>query len=210
MPADKYAPRSPDDVKRLVLENPLAWIVSGAADAPRSTLLPIRPRLGEDGRITHLLGHFARHNRQVTELRANPRASILFLGPQAYISPSCLADRTQAPTWNYTGAEFRVDVEFSEDPADLEAILRDLVDAMESGRPNAWTVDDMGERYRKLAPRIVPFEGVVRDVHAAFKLGQDESEDVYADIRRGLESIGRADLLEWMDRFNPGRAPSND
>lgn len=210
MPADKYAARSPDDVARLVLENPLAWIVSGAA-APQSTLLPLRPRFGEDGRITHLIGHFARGNPQVRALQRQPEASILFLGPHGYVSPSWFADRTQAPTWNYASAEFRVEIEFLDDPASLEAVLRDLVGAMEAGRPNAWTIEDMGARYLELAPRIVAFQAAVTHERAAFKLGQDERDDVYADIRRRLSGETSQDaLLAWMERFNSGRPPSSD
>lgn len=209
MPADKYAARSPEDVARLVLENPLAWIVSGA-DA-RSTLLPLRPRFGDDGRITHLIGHFARGNPQVRALQRQPHATILFLGPHGHISPSWFADRTQAPTWNYASAEFRVQIEFLDDPESLAAVLRDLVGATEAGRPNAWTIEDMGARYRELAPRIIAFQAAVTHERAAFKLGQDERDDVYADIRRALSAdAGQRELLAWMERFNSGRPPSTD
>ena len=209
MHKDKYAARSPEDVARLVLENPLAWIVSGTDGAPSSTLLPLRPRFGGDGEITHLIGHFARGNPQVRELQREARASILFRGPQGYISPSWFADRTQAPTWNYASAEFRVEIGFRDDPGVLEGDLRDLVAAMEAGRAGAWGIEDMGERYGRLAPRIIAFEAAVLEVRAAFKLGQDERDDVYADIRRGLSAAGRDQLLAWMERFNSGR-PTSD
>lgn len=209
MPNDRYAARSPEDVARLVLEYPLAWIVSSATGTPSSTLLPLRPRFADDGRITHLIGHFARRNPQVRQLQRHAEASILFLGPQGYISPSWFADRTQAPTWNYASAEFRVEIEFRDEPGVLEVDLRDLTAAMEAGRADAWSVEDMGERYHQLAPRIIPFEAAVREVRAAFKLGQDERDDVYGDILRGLSALGQDELLAWMQRFNFGR-PTSD
>lgn len=206
MASDKFDARSPEDVQGLVLAHPLAWVVSTGADRPPSTLLPIRPQFDAEGRITHLIGHFARSNPQVAHLRREPLASILFLGPHGYISPSWFADRTQAPTWNYASAEFRVKIEFLEDDAELEAILRDLVAAVESGRANAWTLEDMGERYSQLSRRIIAFRAPVQLERAKFKLGQDERDDVYADIRRGLIDAGREDLLAWMDRFNAERS----
>ncbi len=210
MPTDKYAPRSPEDVARLVLENPLAWIVSGSPGPARSTLLPLRPRFGDDGRITHLLGHYSRGNPQVPELKRQPEATILFLGPQGYLSPSWYADRTQAPTWNYASVEFRVEIEFRDDPESLEYVLRDLGDAMEAGRPNPWRIEDMGDRYHGLAQRIIAFHAAVREERPKFKLGQDERDDVYADIRRALSASDRdGELLAWMERFNPGRPPAD-
>ncbi len=211
MTANKYGARSPGDVARLVLENPLAWIVSSVGSGPRSTLLPLRPCFGDDGRITRLLGHFARGNPQVPQLKHRPEASILFLGPQGYISPSWYADRTQAPTWNYASVEFTVEIEFHDDPERLEAVLRDLGDAMEAGRPDAWSIEDMGDRYHQLAPRVVAFDAVVREERAKFKLGQDERDDVYADIRRALSRRERdGELLAWMERFNSARPPAED
>ena len=43
---DIFAPKSGEQVLRLVLGNPLAWIVSLDAGAFRATPLPLRPRVG--------------------------------------------------------------------------------------------------------------------------------------------------------------------
>jgi transcriptional regulator len=42
-------------------------------------------------------------------------------------------------------------------------------------------------------------------VRARFKLGQDERNDVFADIMTGLNQAGSAELHTWMREFNPGR-----
>jgi predicted FMN-binding regulatory protein PaiB len=199
---DKYAPASPTMVADLVRAYPLAWIVSPASDVA-ATPLPLRPVVDAEGRIEALLGHFARSNPQVDALRADPRARVLLLGPSGYISPSWMADRTQAPTWNYASVEFRVEVAFTEDEADLRAVLDDLIAAMEAGRPGAWAAGDMGARYGLLASRIIAFRARVLEVRAVLKLGQDERDDVYADILAGL---GDGDLVDWMMRLNRGRA----
>ena len=185
--------------------HPLAWVVSVATGEPRATLLPMLP-VEVDGRLERLMGHFARSNPQVQLLQAQPRALILFLGVHGYISPSWMADRTQAPTWNYASAQFDTDIEFFEDPAAIEAHLRDLVTTMEAGRPNRWTIEDMGARYRSLARRVIGFTARIRATRAKFKLGQDERDDVFSDIVRGLESQGASELLAWMLAFNQQRA----
>lgn len=197
-----FDPRTPDDVARLVHAQPLGWIVTGSGAQVRATVLPLRPVLDADGRLVRLQGHMARSNPQAEALRADPRALVLMLGPHGYVSPSWMEDRTQAPTWNYASAQFLVEATLIDEPAGLEAHLRDLVGAMEAGRPRAWSVDETGERYASLSRRIVAFDARVLETRAKFKLGQDERADVFADILTGLEGEGASDLLAWMRDFD--------
>ena len=206
MSQDRFAPRTDADVDRLIAEHPLAWVVSGLGAEIRATPLPIRPRFDTDGRLTHLVGHFARSNPQVEGLRHDPRALILFLGPQGYISPSWMGDRTQAPTWNYASAQFLVEVELMSDPDELQALLQDLIDTVEARRPDAWRLEEMGERFARLSRMIVGFQAHILDTRAKFKLGQDERDDVFADILAGLEATGGVNLREWMREFEVRKA----
>ena len=202
MSTASFAPRSDEDIHRLVREQPFAWVVSGFGDDVRATPLPIRPHFGPDGKLEQLLGHFARSNLQLDGLRRDPRAMILFMGPHGYVSPSWMADRSQAPTWNYASAQFLVELELVDDPAGVEFLLRDLIGAMEAGRPKAWSVEDMGERYRSLSRGVVGFRARILEVRAKFKLGQDERDDVFADIMAGLEATGSLELRDWMAAFD--------
>jgi transcriptional regulator len=202
---DVFAPKSGEQVLRLVLENPLAWVVSLDADAFRATPLPLRPRVGADGRIVALEGHFARSNSHSAALQRDGRAILLFSGPQGYISPSWVSNRTWGPTWNYAVAQFLVKIEFDETPARLDAHLHDLVEAMERGRTGAWHPSEMGARYETLKRMIVPFEARVLEQRARFKLGQDERDAVFGDITEALGRSGQDGLLAWMRELNPGR-----
>jgi transcriptional regulator len=204
-PADIFAPKNDEQVLRLVLEHPLAWVVSLDAGEFRATPLPLRPRVGADGRIEALEGHMARSNAHYAALQRDARALILFSGPQGYISPSWVSNRTWAPTWNYTVVQFLVTLAFDETPARLDAHLHDLVDAMERGRPGAWQPSEMGARYETLKRMIVPFEATVVEQRAKFKLGQDERDAVFADITEALGRTGSDALLAWMRELNPGR-----
>jgi transcriptional regulator len=204
MNPDRFTPKDPQDVARLVRAYPLGWIISGVGADARATALPLRPVLGRKGEVERLLGHFARSNPQVADLTAEPEALVLLLGPHGYISPSWMADRTQAPTWNYASVQFRVRLRLIEDPAPLQALIRDLTQAMEAGRPNPWSVEEMGERYARLARGVIGFEADVLETRAKFKLGQDERADVFADILTALaaQSDGQA-LADWMKAYDP-------
>lgn len=202
---DVFAPKSNEQVLRLVLSHPLAWVVSLDAGDFRATPLPLRPRTGTNGRIEALEGHMARSNPLCAALQRSSRALVLFSGPQGYISPSWVSNRTWAPTWNYAVVQFIVTIAFDEEPARLDAHLDDLVGAMERGRPGAWHPSEMGGRYDTLKRMIVPFEATVVEQRAKFKLGQDERDSVFTEITDALGSSGAGDLLAWMRELNPKR-----
>lgn len=208
---DRYAARSDADLLRLVRQQPLAWVVSGVAENFRASLLPVLAETDADGRIARLVGHFARSNDQYKLLMQEPRAVMLVLGTNGYISPSWMQDKSQAPTWNHASAQFFVDVEFFEQPDSIQTHLRDLVDTMEAQTARvptarAWDVDQMGARYASLSRGVIGFRAQVRNVRAKFKLGQDERNDVFADIMAGLTHAGSTELHAWMQDFNPGRS----
>lgn len=205
-----YAARSDADLLRLMRQQPLAWIVSGSGDDFRSTLLPLLAQSDADGRIVRFAGHFSRYNDQHQLLMRDPRAVILVLGINGYISPSWFVDKSQAPTWNYVSAQFVVDMQFFDAPEPIEAHLRQLVNSMEAQAPRGpdqipWDVDQMGPRYFLRSRAIVGFTAEIREVKPKFKLGQDERDDVFSDIMAGLKHGPSEPLQAWMRDFNPGR-----
>ena len=180
-------------------------IVTASEGGLSATPLPLRPVVDADGRIAKLRGHFARSNPHVESLRRTPRSLLLFLGPHGYISSSWLADRTRTPTWNYARVQYLVDIELVEDAEQTDALMRDLVEAMESGRPNAWQLEEMGPRYQRLVSGVIGFHAHIVERRTKFKLGQDERDSEYADIVAALTQGGNDTLLAWMQRSNAGR-----
>jgi transcriptional regulator len=184
-----------DDVTRLVEAYPLAWLVTEPLSA---MLLPMRPSYDRRGRLTALAGHLSKSGPVAERLRRKPRALILFTGPSGYFSPSWMRNRRQAPTWASASVALLCDIAFHEDDASLDASLRDLVGAMESGREAEWRLGELGDRYAGLAGRIMAFRAEIVDRRAAFRLGQDEDEDTFADILGALRSNGANDLADMM------------
>jgi len=193
-----FEPRSEADLLRLIDEYPLAWVVSvGGAVGIGATPLPLLAETNATGQIEALFGHFALANPQVAQLRADPRAKILFTGPHGYISPEAVSQPGWAPTWNYAIAQFDVEVEFR--PQENDSALERLVTRMERDRRIPWTVAKMGERYALLAPRVIAFRAHVRSKMGRFKLGQDESAQTLAEL---LAALDDAALVRWMRDFN--------
>lgn len=199
----KFQPRAPSDIADLIGQQRFAWIVSRDGAELRATTLPLLTRCTEEGAVTHLIGHFPRTSLHVAALRQDPRCLMLTLGPHGYISPSWMRDRDWAPTWNFAHAQFSAELSFFEDPAEIEAHLRELVDTMERGRDAAWRTDEMGDRFKRLAGGVIGFTAQVASTQSRFKLGQDERPEILEDI---LNALGDTPLAALMREFNSGRA----
>jgi transcriptional regulator len=142
----------------------------------------------------------ARRNPLMAALEAQPRATILFTGPQAYVSPACVSDPAWAPTWNYAQVRIEAEVGFRPE-ASGEALAR-LVAAMEAAAGSGWTIAQMGARYEPMEQAIIAFEAKVLSVHGRFKLGQDERPERLREI---LDRHPDANLVRWMRRMNAER-----
>lgn len=192
---DRHVPVHPA-IADLIEGHPLAWIISGAGPASIATPLPLVADYDGEGRLTALVGHFSRANRQVAALRADPLALVLFSGPQAYISPKYVTRRTWAPTWNYSVARFDCRIVF--DPDANDDALRRLTDKMEAMYGDGWTVDEVGNpRYDVMKSHIIAFRAEILACDATFKLGQDERAEDFATITAGLDN---EPLVAWMKR----------
>jgi len=87
------------------------------------------------GEELHLLGHLARPNPQVEELRRGEEALAIFTGPHAYISPGWYAGGPSVPTWNYADVHAYGTVRLIEEGAWLRRFLRRLTDRHEAANP---------------------------------------------------------------------------
>jgi transcriptional regulator len=180
-------------VDRLIDRQPLALLVSQTVERPIVTPVPLLLR--RDGAASTLIGHMARANPHVAALEARPRALAIFLGPNGYLSPSWLGDRTQAPSWNYAMAYMEIDVAFEEsDAATCEAITQ-LTERMEAGRAGSWQVKEMGARLERLVPHIVAFKATVIRTYSRFKLSL-----------AAFAAQGASELIEAMRAANPARS----
>lgn len=188
------------DVRALIEAHPLAWVCAGEGAAIDASLLPLIPIFDADGRLVELIGHMMRSNPLHAALQRDPRATILFSGPDAYVSPEHAGRRDWAPTWNY--AQLRIGTEIVIDAGLTEYSLKILIDAMEAGRPEPWEVDELGPRYHAMLERIIGFRARVTGLSGKFKLGQDEGAET---LHRILAALDGDAVTGWMRRFNAGR-----
>lgn len=188
-----------DDIRHLIDRYPLAWVVT--PDGEEASLLPLVGVFDGEGALTELIGHFACTNPLRGALAANPKALILFKGPDAYLSPNHAGRRDWGPTWNY--AQLRVWVDITVDDALTKEAVDLLVEKSERTQDRPWQAAELGPRHDQMIGHIIGFRARVTRMKAVFKLGQDERPET---LRHLLTTLPDLDLVEWMRRFNPGRS----
>ena len=194
----RFEPKDRSDVARLVDSYPLCWVLSGEGADRYATPLPLLAETRDDGSVAALFGHIARSNPQRKALEEDPRATILCMGPQGYVSPALVSNRTWGPTWNYAVCRFETVVEFV--PEETESAVWRLAARLEGTAPESWTPERMGERVPELLKRIVAFRAEVLETHARFKLGQDETDLTFDEI---VEGHPDRVLADWMKLTRP-------
>ena len=146
------------------------------------------------GEELHLLGHLARANPQVEDLRRGGEVLAIFSGPHAYVSPSWYAAGPAVPTWNYADVHAYGTVCAVEDGGWLRRMLRCLSDRHEAGNPAAWRMQDLPEAYLDgMLKGIVGLDITVTRLEGKFKLSQNRPAVDRPRIIAALEHRGDAD-----------------
>jgi len=157
-----------------------------------------------------LLGHLARANPQWKDIAAGAPALAIFMGPDAYVSPSWYPGKAEhgkvVPTWNYVAVHARGALTFFDDPARLLALVARLTDRHEGGRPAPWKVSDAPPDYVQAQLRaIVGFELRIETLDGKWKLSQNRPEADRTGIADGLQREGDADVAALVRDRDRGR-----
>lgn len=185
---------------QLMRENPLAQLISNNDQGfPYVTPLPLHP-VSDGDRLT-LLGHCARPNPHWRYLQARSQALVVFMGPQAYMSPSVYPDLARVPTWSYLALHCTVQATLIDDEVGKDRLLKQLIGDHEPAYAAQWRA--LGEDYqRKMLAGIVGFELAVQTMEAKYKLNQHRAEAHAAMYRAYAQgSPQERALASWMQRL---------
>jgi len=191
-------------VERLAREFPFATIVTPAVPEPAISHLPLLFVGGPGGEAT-LVGHMARANPH-WRAASGVESIAIFHGPHTYVSPSWYAKPAQAvPTWSYATAHVHGTLEPVGDAGEAAAILDELVERFEGGRPEPWRFTMAEPGRSALVGAIVAFRMKVRRIELKLKLSQNRPVGDRARVAAALEREGRADgaaVAAWMRDYS--------
>ncbi|MFH5926306.1 FMN-binding negative transcriptional regulator [Roseomonas xinghualingensis] len=172
----------------------LANLVTATAEGLVATPLPLF-LAPEEGPYGTLYGHLARANPQ-WKLPAAGDAMALFMGPDAYVSPSWYPSKQEngkvVPTWNYVAVHAYGPAEFFEDADRLLEVVTRLTNLHERPRSEPWAVADAPEAFiRAQLKGIVGLRLPITRLEGKRKMSQNRSEADRRGVAAGLAGSER-------------------
>jgi transcriptional regulator len=202
-----FEQNDPAALQALMLEHPLATLVSVRQDGPTADHLP----LAFDAATQTLRGHVARANPIWREAADQPVLAI-FRGAQAYITPSYYPSKAEThkvvPTWNYAVVHAHGVLRVVDEAPWLHALVSGLSDTHEKPRVQPWAVADAPDDYvQQMLRAIVGIEIPVTRLIGKWKISQNRSLPDREGVAIGLAADGRAEMAALVSpRGEPGKA----
>jgi len=172
---------------------PLATVISVKEDEPLITHLPLIYR--EDGK---LIGHIDIFNPQTELLKNGNPLTILFYGPQCYISPSVYAT-TQLPTWNYIRVHLKGTVEAIGSKEALKESLIKMTEFLEHPE-HKYVLEPDNQRMLGNLEYIKMFEITITNWEGKFKLSQDKRAKDIENARQELIRANQESIKVFLDK----------
>jgi len=172
---------------------PLATVISVKDNNPFITHLPLVYR--KDGK---LIGHIDKFNPQAELFRANNDVTIIFSGPQCYISPSVYTT-TQLPTWNYIKVHLKGTVKAIESKDALKESLIKMTKFLEQPEHN-YILEPDNTKMERALDYIKMFEITITHWEGKFKLSQDKKPRDIANAKAELINTNQKNIKVFLEK----------
>ena len=171
---------------------PLATLISVKDNQPLVTHLPL---VYEDGK---LIGHLDIYNPQVELLKDDNDVTLIFAGPECYISPS-IYSTTQLPTWNYIKVHLKGKVKAIESKEALKQSLITMTEFLEAP-DHKYVLKPDNPRLDRNLDYIKMFEITITNWEGKFKLSQDKKPSDTKSAREELVRANQESIKLFLDK----------
>ncbi len=192
-PPQHHQDDNKDHMIEVIKTYPLATLISVKGDEPLITHLPLIYSNGK------LVGHIDIHNPQAELLNDGNKVSILFSGPQCYISPS-IYSTSQLPTWNYINVHLKGIVTAIDDPEEVKQSIVTMTEFLES--PDyKYQLTMENPRMHSLINYIKGFKITITHWEGKFKLSQDKNPKDIRNARAELIRANQQSIQNLLDNI---------
>ena len=190
-PPKKHQDNDINHMVDVIKTYPLATLISIKNNQPLITHLPL---MYDEGK---LIGHIDIYNPQAQLLKDDNDVTLIFAGPECYISPS-IYSTTQLPTWNYIKVHLKGKVKAIDSKAALKQSLITMT-AFWEAPDHKYILEPDNPRLDKNLGYIEMFEIEITNWEGKFKLSQDKKP---SDINAAREELVRANhesIKQFLD-----------
>lgn len=192
-----YPPKQHQDDHRehmieVIRTYPLATLISVQENEPLISHLPL---IYSEGK---LIGHLDKYNPQAEMLKDSKRVTVLFSGPQCYISPS-IYSTTQLPTWNYIMVHLKGNVTEITDPETIKQTMVEMTSFLEAPEHN-YTLELDNPRMAQFISYVRGFEIDITHWEGKFKLSQDKKPSDIESARNELIRASQQSIKSFLDQ----------
>src|SRR5579864_7041626 len=147
-------------------------------------------------------------NPQWKSADAAVHALAMFVGPNAYVTPSWYPSKKAhgkvVPTWNYLAVHARGSIEFYDDSDRLRALVTRLTETHEAARAAPWAVGDAPDDFiRGMLRAIVGFDLPIQRLEGKWKMSQNRPEEDREGVVAGLKEDGVEAVAAIVAARNP-------
>ncbi len=177
----------------LLKKYPFGMLVSVKDGKPFVTHIPI---IYNDS-TGKLVAHIDKHNPQVASLTEGAEVTVVFKGPDCYISPSVYSTK-QLPTWNYMIVHITGTVSLIHDVEAAKDTMIDMTEFLEGVDPKFMLEKD-NRGMRNAINYIKAFEINITNWEGKFKLSQDKNQKDQALAKEELKNKSREDITGFIE-----------
>lgn len=146
-----------------------------------------------------LVAHLDRSNPQLETLTENAEVTVVFKGPNTYISPS-IYSTPQLPTWNYIIVHVTGKLQLINDPEAIKQTMLDMTEFLE-GSEQKFILKKDDPRMERLINYIQAFEIEITNWEGKFKLSQDKNSQDFENAKKELIKKSRKDCSGFIENI---------
>ncbi|MEM0518162.1 FMN-binding negative transcriptional regulator [Aequorivita flava] len=184
------------DIEKMisVIEHfPLGMLVTAKDGKPFITHIPFI----YDAATKKLIAHLDRSNPQMETLKDGAEVTVVFKGPDTYISPS-IYTTPQLPTWNYIIVHITGNLKLLNDAETVKQTMIAMTKFLE-GSEQRFILKNDDPRMERLINYIQAFEIEITDWEGKFKLSQDKNAQDFENAKEELIKKSRKDISRFIN-----------
>ena len=183
----------------MMRRHPFALLVTQHGGRSHLTHLPFHLDATRGPKGT-LEAHLARVNPHCEAIAAGAPCTVVFQGPDAYVSPRWYVDPTKnVPTWNYVAVHVHGRVRPVSEPAQLLDMIGRLTDEHEAYIERPWSLREAQAHSEHLVKHILGFTLEIETLEGKFKLSQNRTDGDRAGVLKEFAKSRDSSVHEMLE-----------